>query len=176
MNKLFLTILLFGCFSLYSNAQGKQATRAIDYQYTGEISQEDLINSPYTARWYNQRYKMYRPAPNAVQTIEKNISDYDIEVYMGTWCPDSHREIPRFFKILEQVDYDMDKLKMFTLDNRYQSQTKDEKGKNITAIPTIIFYKDGKEVNRFVEHARESIARDVAKIVSGKEYVNFHAK
>src|SRR5699024_4477880 len=119
---------------------------------------------------------MYRPAPNAVQTIEKNISDYDIEVYMGTWCPDSHREIPRFFKILEQVDYDMDKLKMFTLDNRYQSQTKDEKGKNITAIPTIIFYKDGKEVNRFVEHARESIARDVAKIVSGKEYVNFHAK
>src|SRR5699024_11343460 len=112
-------LLIFGCFSLYSNAQGKQATRAIDYQYTGEISQEDLINSPYTARWYNQRYKMYRPAPNAVQTIEKNISDYDIEVYMGTWCPDSHREIPRFFKILEQVDYDMDKLKMFTLDNRY---------------------------------------------------------
>ena len=40
-----------------------------------------------------------------------------------------------------------------------------------------IFYKDGEEVNRFVEYSQgESIEEAIAKIVSGKEYKNSYAE
>lgn len=167
--------LVFGVLGFQVHAQGAQdQARQINYQYTGELDKEDLTNSPYTARWFNQRYKIYRPAPNAVETIKEHIGDYEIEVYMGTWCPDSHREIPRFYKLMEQADYDESKVTVYTLDRRNSSVGGTEKGKNIIAVPTIIFYKDGIEVNRFIEHARESIARDIAKIVSGEPYKDYH--
>lgn len=43
---------------------------------------------------------------------------------------------------------------------------------NIQFVPTIIFYKNEKEVGRFVEFAQESLEEDIAKIVSGEKYKN----
>src|SRR5699024_9401715 len=100
----------------------------------------------------------------AIKTIKEHINDYDIIAFMGTWCPDSKREVPKLYKILEEVDYDLGKVKMYTLNHMKKSDEGIEKDWNITNIPTIIFLKDGKEVNRFVEHARQSLAQDIAKI------------
>lgn len=173
---LFVPIILV-LLPLGLQAQGSSNdTRTINAQYTGEIEEEDLINSPYTARWYKPRYERYKSHSQSIKTIKKNINDYEIEAFMGTWCPDSHREIPRFFKILELTEYDRDNLTVYTLNSAFKSANQAENGKNITNVPTIIFYKDGKEVNRFVEHAQESLARDMAKIVSGKTYKNYHEK
>ncbi len=150
-----------------------QQNRKIDYRYTGKLNVNDLKSSPYTMRWYAPRYKRYSPHPGAMKTIKAHIGDYEIKVFMGTWCPDSHREIPRLFKILEQADYDLDQLTMYALNHRMHSKNRYEAGYHIKRVPTIIFYKDGKEVNRFVEHARESLAKDIAQIVSGKPYVDY---
>lgn len=151
--------------------QGKLTPR-----YTGELTLEDLKESTYTNRWYEPRYKSYTPDKASLETIEKNINDYDLVLFLGTWCPDSHREVPRIYKILEQTGYDMDKIKTYALNHRMQSEDHDEKDLNITNVPTLIFYKDGKEVNRFVERARENIAKDMAKIVSGQEYKHYHLR
>jgi hypothetical protein len=41
---------------------------------------------------------------------------------------------------------------------------------NIFKVPTFIFYKDGKEIGRYVEYARVSLEKDILKIVSGLPY------
>ena len=58
-----------------------------------------------------------------------------------------------------------------------QKTEKIEEELDLDRVPTIIFYKNGEEVNRFVEYAREeSIEEDLAKIVSGKPYKNSYAE
>jgi len=159
-----------------TNQQKTKENRTIDARYTGELNQQDLINSPYTSRWFEPRFKSYHPDKTSMQTIENNIHDYELVMFMGAWCPDSHREVPRVFKILEDSGYDMDKLKVYTLNTRKQSADKTEQEYGITNVPTVIFFKDGKEVNRFVERPRETIAKDFAKIVSGEDYRHFHLR
>lgn len=185
MKKIFLPALLsiflfstIGCSDKKSNTQKLESVREVvelTPQYTGEITENDLTNSAYTNRWFTSGKTQYVPHEASMKTIQENINDYTIEVFLGTWCPDSQREVPRFFKILDETDFNQSKnLKLYTLDHGMHSESGEEKGKKIIKVPTIIFYKNGKEINRFVEHPRESITRDIAKIVSGKPYKNYH--
>ena len=50
-----------------------------------------------------------------------------------------------------------------------------EKNQNIINIPTIIFKKNGKEINRIVEFPIETIEKDIYKILSGNDYKNAYA-
>lgn len=135
----------------------------------GSIQKEDLTQAPYSA-WFEPTYTSYEPSPEALETIKNNISEYDIRIFMGTWCGDSQREVPRFYKLLEESDYDLDKLEMQAV--RYDKTLPDDLQAeyDIHHVPTIIFYKDGEEVDRFVEFAQQSLEEDIAKIVSGEEY------
>ncbi len=167
----FIGLFIASIFTFKIQAQETEQ-KNIDFRYTGELTQEDLVNSPYTNRWFNPRFERYNPDSESMEIIKNNINDFEIIMFMGAWCPDSHREVPRVFKILEESGYDMDDITVYTLNNRKQSEEQLEKKYNVTNVPTIIFLKDGKEINRFVERARETIAKDMAKIVSGKEYKN----
>ena len=135
----------------------------------GEIELKELQQPPFAA-WFDPMYKSYKPNEQALQTIQENINNYDIKLFMGTWCADSQREVPKFYKLLELSDYDLDRLEVQAVreDKTLPDQTEEEY--DIEYVPTIIFLKDGEEVGRFVEYPQEELEQDIAKIVSGKEY------
>ncbi|HET7361755.1 MAG TPA: thioredoxin family protein [Salinimicrobium sp.] len=135
----------------------------------GEINVYDLKAAPHGS-WFNRNFENYEPSAEAMAVIDENINDYEIKVFMGTWCPDSRREVPKFFKILELADYDLNQLEMYGVDRGKNTPKNLQDTFNIIRVPTMIFFKDGKEVGRFVEHPRESLATDIAKIVSGQDY------
>ena len=94
---------------------------------------------------------------------------------MGTWCGDSKREVPKFYKVLEAANFSENKLRVVGLNNgskQYkQGPNGEEKGLNIHRVPTFIVYnKKGKEVGRIVEHPVESLEADLLKICQGKSY------
>lgn len=146
-----------------------EAPPAIQGMIVGNFTKEDLQKEPY-ASWFNSGFESFNPADEAMQTINNNISDYEVVVFMGTWCPDSRREVPKLLKILDKANYDLSKLTMVGVDRSKTTPEKLEAEYDIRRVPTIIFLKDGKEVNRFVEYAKESIEADIAKIVSEEEY------
>lgn len=135
----------------------------------GEFDKADLEQAAF-ASWFNSGYGSYTPSEEAMKTIKENISDYEIVAFMGTWCPDSRRETPKVFKILEDAGYDMSKLTFYGVNRQKTTTNNIEKEYNLNRVPTVIFLKDGKEVNRFVESPRETIEEDFAKIVSGAAY------
>ena len=141
----------------------------------GKFQKEDLQKAPF-ATWFNQGYEEYTPSAEAIATIKKNISQYEIVGFIGTWCPDSRREIPKFYKILDEAGYDMSKLTMVGVTRGKSTPENLEEGYDMHRVPTFIFMKDGKEVNRFVEYAVESTEKDIAKIVSGTDYKNSYAQ
>lgn len=141
----------------------------------GEFQKEDLQQKPFST-WFNPRYEEFSPETESMNTIKENIGDYRIKVLMGTWCGDSKREVPKLMKILDNANYKYDQLELVAVDYNKTTPSKIEEELNVHRVPTIIFYKDGKEVNRFVEYSQEeSIEEDIAKIVSGKEYKNSYA-
>ena len=88
---------------------------------------------------------------------------------MGTWCGDSRREIPGFYKILDETAFDVNYLQLIGVD-RSKKYDDYEKDLTIFRVPTIIFLKNGKEIGRFVEYPKETIEKDFLKIVSGQSY------
>lgn len=137
----------------------------------GKFTKEDLQEGSY-ATWFNAGYENYNPGDEEIETIKNNISQYEIVGFIGTWCPDSRREIPKFFKILDEAGYDLSKVTMVGVNRGKSTPENLEEGYDMKRVPTFIFLKDGKEVNRYVEYAGESIEADIAKIVSGEDYKN----
>lgn len=89
---------------------------------------------------------------------------------MGTWCGDSKRETPRFYKVLEAAEFDLKNLEMITVNRGKKTPDNLERGFNIFRVPTFIFYKNGKEIGRYVEYPRKSLEKDMLDILTGKPY------
>jgi hypothetical protein len=83
-------------------------------------------------------------------------------------------------KILKALKFPMDQLQLVALDRRKDlyktSPNGEEKGLNIIKVPTLIFIKKGKEVNRIVESPIGSLESDMASILTSKAYVPNYSK
>ncbi|MCJ7758973.1 MAG: thioredoxin family protein [Gillisia sp.] len=135
----------------------------------GKFTKEDLQKPAYES-WFKSGYDNFKPSAEAMETIKNNISDYEIMVFMGTWCGDSKREVPKLLKILDKAGYDLSNLTLVGVSRSKTTPEKLEVGWDINRVPSIIFIKDGKEINRFVEYPSETIEEDIAKIVSEQGY------
>lgn len=140
----------------------------------GKFTKEDLQTGPYET-WFKRGYENYSPSEEAMETIKNNISEYEIVGFMGTWCPDSRREVPHFFKLLDEAGYDLSNVTMIGVDRSKSTPENLEEGYDMTRVPTFIFMKDGKEVNRYVEYPQNNMEEDIALIVSGQDYKNSYA-
>lgn len=134
----------------------------------------DLETEPY-ASWFSANYKEYEVDQNTARQLKPLLEHITIKVFMGTWCGDSKRQTPPFYKILDAVNYNEEKLTLITVSRAKTTPENYEKGLDIKKVPTFIFYKDGKELNRIVEYPIESLEKDMLTILSGKAYKHAYA-
>ena len=110
----------------------------------------------------------YRPDPAAIETLQQVEQPTEIVVFYGAWCTDSHREIPRFLKIIETVNNQ----EITVTDYGVNRQKQDELGEfeiyGIEFVPTFIVIRNGIELGRIIERPDRSLAEDLAAIMSSK--------
>lgn len=126
--------------------------------------------------WFNTGYEDYKVDTETAEKLKPLLKDVDITVFMGTWCEDSQRETPHFYKILDAANFDESKLTLITVSEEKTTPLGYEEGKNITNVPTIIFLKNDKELGRIVEYPIESLEKDMFAILSGKDYKHAYAE
>lgn len=126
--------------------------------------------------WFNTGYEDYKVDTETAEKLKPLLKDVDITVFMGTWCEDSQRETPHFYKILDAANFDESKLTLITVSEEKTTPQGYEEGKNITNVPTIIFLKNDKELGRIVEYPIESLEKDMFAILSGKDYKHAYAE
>ena len=126
--------------------------------------------------WFNTGYTDYKVDSETLNQVNPLLKDVTITVFMGTWCEDSQRETPHFYKILDAANFDESKLTLITVSEEKTTPQGFEEGKNITNVPTIIFYKNEKELGRIVEYPIENLEKDMLAILSGKEYKHAYAE
>jgi thiol-disulfide isomerase/thioredoxin len=84
---------------------------------------------------------------------------------MGTWCHDSKREVPRVIKLFNLLALENERIKIVALNKQKKGYFKNYKSFNIKRTPTIIFFKNGKEIGRIIERPSESIEENFFQFV-----------
>ncbi|MFP4846921.1 hypothetical protein [Winogradskyella sp. PE311] len=139
----------------------------------GKIDKNGLEGENY-ASWFTKNYKDYQPNSGISNAIAAELKNYRITLFMGTWCGDSKAEVPKLYKVLEASNFPMDQLTVVAVSRQAgmykQSPQHEEKGLNIHRVPTVIFYKNGTEVNRIVEHPIKTFEEDIQNIISVNNY------
>jgi len=167
------TVLLISC------GTQKILNETIPYEDTviliNKANQDGFKQDPFK-EWYTQNYADYQLDNASIETLKPLLKGIKIQAFMGTWCSDSKRETPRFYKIMKAANYKEKHIDLITVSRQKDTPLGFEKGLNITNVPTFIFYKNGKEINRIVESPVQSLEKDMIAILTGKDYKHTYAE
>lgn len=131
----------------------------------GDLNKEDIIkNFP---SW-EERAAVYMPDLDTIEKLQSHTFPINIEVYLGTWCPDSVEHVSSFFKIIEMVDNPLLQVSYVGIPRDEQAREAYIHGKDIQKVPTFIVSVNGQEIGRIIEHPQKSIEEDLAEIFTRK--------
>ena len=169
MKKILIAIILITSFSCKAQKSEVLATKNKSGDLVGVTSKAQFLEAPFND-WFNYGYEDYTIDGETLISLKPLLKGVKIKAFMGTWCGDSQEQTPVFYKVLDQADFNYKNLEMITVDSNKKTPDNLEAGFDILRVPTFIFYKNDKEVGRFVEYPRESIEKDMLKILSGEAY------
>ena len=158
-------VLLAGCLS-YTKPNSKKVFKdGVNILY-GEITRDDLF-SEFPA-WQDDLVE-YEPDSTVISALTAPHPDLKIEVFMGTWCSDSRREIPRFFKTVDESNFiKNNQIKMWAVDRFKTLDSGLAEKREIFSVSTFILYREGEEIGRIVERPEnDNIETDLLSIIKG---------
>ncbi|MFL6233146.1 MAG: thioredoxin family protein [Thermoanaerobaculia bacterium] len=110
-----------------------------------------------------------KPDAGAAQALAAVEPGAEVTVFLGTWCGDSRREVPRFWKALDaeggvvpfQVRY-------VGVDHDKKQPADLLKESDVRYLPTFIVRRGGREVGRIVETSPHGVEQDLLALLTGK--------
>lgn len=135
----------------------------------GFVTDSLLRAEPAEFKWFEENEGVYTPAEPVLNSFIAKKDSVTFMVFFGTWCPDSHYVVPRFYKILDQAGIDKRRVTLFALDRTKKDAAHFATNFNVLHVPTIIILKDGKETGRVVEYGvTGKFDEELAKILNSK--------
>ncbi|MFZ2324114.1 MAG: thioredoxin family protein [Ignavibacteriaceae bacterium] len=139
-----------------------------------EINGEPLIlgycpvsamnDSVFNNTW-TEEYNDYQLDYETLDSLEGKLDSINIKIVFRSTCSDSREQLPRLFKILNELNYNVNSITLIGVNREKKGLSKEAEGFEIEFVPTIIFYKDGNEIGRIVETPIESLEKDLLKIL-----------
>jgi len=144
-------------------------------QLLGEVLRTDIAS--HLPEW-DADYHDYVPGDSALEVLAAVAEPVEIICVLGTWCHDSRREVPRFWKILDEVANPNLELTMFAVGRTSDAAADsiigalgfDENPRatwTVEYVPTFVFLRDGHELGRIIESPAVSLEEDAADLLSG---------
>lgn len=158
-----------------STSLNKEATDGQgNSQLLGRCTRQRLEQSPYNS-WFVKNYTDYTVDSATANQFRSKLADKQLLIFMGTWCGDSRREVPRIFKILDYCGISADQVQLVMVSNAEstykQSPDHEERGLHIFRVPDLIVLEKGKELGRVVESPVQSLERDLLAITGEGHYM-----
>lgn len=93
----------------------------------------------------------------------------EVTIFLGTWCGDSRREVPRFWRALDLAGGAVPfKISYVTVDRHKKEPAGPVTESGVQFLPTFIVRRDGREVGRIVETSPHGIENDLLALLTGK--------
>ena len=107
-------------------------------------------------------------AAAALATVEPGA---EVTVYLGTWCGDSRREVPRFWKALDAAGAAVPFTVRYVAVDRQKKEPADAVAADgIRYLPTFIVRRGGHEAGRIVETSPKGIESDLLALLNGSAH------
>ena len=153
MKKLFLFALLCIVFSAGFAQQEVIRESNGEKIIKGFMSKEDVSkDSAFT--WYLANQKGYTPDANALTSLKAKKDSVYIMAFGGTWCDDTRNILPKFYSLTEAAGLSDDRITLIGVDRSKKTFNHLTETLNVKNVPTIIVFKNGKEVGRVVEYGK----------------------
>jgi len=128
----------------------------------GDITREEILQS--FPDW-EEVVATYTPDEEALEHLLAISYPVEIEVVLGTWCPDSKKHVSEYFKVLDRLDNPNFFSTYVGIPRNKDAREPYIQGKNIQKVPTFIVCVNGKEIGRIIETPTQSIERDLCDIL-----------
>jgi len=137
----------------------------------GPTTRVAFEQEPYST-WFHPMYLRYKPNETIMEQLQPLLQDVTIKAFMGSWCIDSQREIPRFYKILDAAHIPHSRMELVSLRENKTGFQGEEKVYDIVNVPTFIFFREGKEVGRIVETAYPTLEMNMVTLLTDSTKAN----
>lgn len=107
----------------------------------------------------------YNPEPRTLEKIRQLDGDMTVVMFLGTWCGDSVREVPRFLRLIECAGNSGISLVMYGVDKSLDDGEGMAHEYGIERVPTMVFLRGNSEVGRLVEPPDGTMERDLLKLL-----------
>jgi thiol-disulfide isomerase/thioredoxin len=160
---LILSMSFINCSPIQFNTVKYDEEREEHY-LVGYINKE-AFKSDHFYGWYDEQYKSYVLDDATIKEIKTILPELNIKIVMATWCSDSRREVPAFIKILDAVNYPVNKLTLIGVDRNKSGLFDELEGLDIVFVPTFIISKGNDEIGRIIESPFETLELDLLEII-----------
>jgi len=151
--------------------QAQTINQVIEDPHTGEeilygkVTWEGLMEAPFN-EWFEEGYNNYVPDPDIMEVLDTDIlSTWFVTIVMGTWCSDSRREVPHFYRIWKDLDLDPSAVTIIGVDSEKNAPNGMTDSLSIEKVPTFIFYQCNMELGRVVESPEETLEKEIFRVL-----------
>ena len=158
--RILLNVFMLAIFSLFSLSV--HASSDDDFAI-GIISEAELLND---FSVFNQNFQEFSISDKELKLIAQWPETLNIDVYFGTWCHDSEREVPKLLKLLKANKHITSTL--IALDYQKEDPQALAKENKIKFTPTFIIYRDKnkeEELGRIIERPNKSLIEDINQLL-----------
>jgi len=117
---------------------------------------------------YKRNADAYEPEAGAVAALKRVLEKVQVEIWFGTWCPHCKMLVPRLVRALQGAANPNIEVVYHAVPQQFGSY-EPAKAKDIRAVPTIIFLKNGKEIGRIRGGAAGGTIEDEAAKILGEK-------
>ena len=139
-------LLIFSSLSIFSQEINQVTLDSRgNKMLLGPTTKSALQVAPFNS-WFDKNYEDYLENEKVIERLKDSINHYTIKAFYGTWCGDSKRHMPEFYKILDATNFPENQLEVIAVDNKEeaykQAPNGEEKGLNTVSythltLPTI---------------------------------------
>jgi thiol-disulfide isomerase/thioredoxin len=151
-----------GCATQSSSLMPNARTTQGEEMLVGETTLEAFWDQ--FPDWEESK-RQYAPEKNAIEALQKIEREISMVLFLGTWCGDSRREVPKLLKVYEAAANSHFSLRIYGVD----WEKKDDEGAaqmhQIERVPTAILFENGKEIGRIIENPDQTWEEDISKIL-----------
>jgi len=107
----------------------------------------------------------YQPDPEALEKLRGLAREVRVEVYFGSWCPDSEARVSAFFKALDLAESPLLQAVYVGVPEAKDKREPFCRERKVEKLPTFILFVDGREAGRIVETPKKSVEADLVSIL-----------
>lgn len=115
------------------------------FDLIGEIEFTKLKSHPDWATRFDSIYRFYEPDASIMQHLKthKNVIR-EVILVVGTWCSDSYEQVPKMYKIFNEMNMDLDIITIVGANRDKSEPSATLKKHGIVKLPTLLMDFNGR--------------------------------